>query len=115
MTQSDYEIKFIRFYKKFICDGDNAKTKLATYGDDLEYAYSLSKSISDEYSEVKVKWKEIWDKLTEKEPFNENDPIRSQIKNSLSGKHKKTIEPYLIFFHVEYLRVIKKLGKRLNQ
>lgn len=103
---TDYEKKFIEFYRKFSLDSDRAKEKLVTYANEIENAYTLSQSLIN--SELKNEWKNIWDKLTIKPPYDQNHPFKSSISHSLHGKRKKTIELYLLFFHTEYNRIKEK-------
>ncbi|MCD8445741.1 hypothetical protein G1K75_12390 [Tenacibaculum finnmarkense] len=103
---TDYEKKFIKFYNKFSLDSDNAKTKLETYADELEYAYSLSQTLIN--PKLKNEWKNIWDELNIKLSHCENHPFKSSISHSLHGKRKTTIERYLLFFHTEYNRIKEK-------
>lgn len=106
---TDYEEKFIKFYKKFSIDSADAKTKLSTYGDELEYAYTLSQS-EDLYGSIKESWKKIWGELTCKGTTYDKDPVRSSIRASLYGKHKSTLEKHTLFLFTEYNRIIEKLS-----
>lgn len=103
---NDYEKKYIEFYNKFSVDSDKAKDKLETYANELEHVYTLSQSIIN--SNLKKEWEIIWEELTAKPPYDNNNPFKSSISRSLYRKQKRTIEKYLLFFHTEYNRIKEK-------
>lgn len=108
---TEYEQKFIKFYKNIAINSENSKTKLATYANEMEHAYTLSRDNELKTglsTELKNEWEKKFNELTLKTAPDENNPFISSVKQSLYGKHKKTIEKFMIFFFTEYNRIKEK-------